>query len=415
MNLITPHRHITRDPIFRLLFFNMALVILGYAIGVLTGLASVGPMRVVKYSVLLGSILYLSQINILVLRLLAHYLKTLFTLSATFLFFALLTESPSDSLIQVLTYIIPFLYVAFSLGYLLLRYPLPETLHAFISAINWVYLVPIVSFFATGGKLTDTNIYFISAENEDSAFVSNHYGWSGTLFLLSGLDLLRNASLPRWRRVAIITFGLIAAYLVLISGNRTSWLSLVLVGLIFIFRYRSISIYQKVLLFLIPLGMVYYLSRVPSSALNSRFEKTEKQQKKGEPRLNRSATLIEYFNANPALWVTGIGMFNKKKVKAITGWAGYHNSYFEVLFGAGIVVFTFFMYIIVVRPFWYYIRYFSTHYLFFLPLLIIPYFESNLTGGQFLFFPWFISTLLMSYSTTFAETKKLMSELPSQN
>jgi hypothetical protein len=388
----------------------MALVILGYGLGVFTGMASVGPMRLVKYAVLFLSILFVLKLSQPVLRVLAYYMQALFVLSFTFVLFSLFTADPLGSALRVLTFIVPFLYVAFSVGYLLLYYPMREVIHAFINIINWVYLIPIVSYFITGGQLTDTNIYHISSESEDTAFVSNHYGWSGTLFLLTGFDLLRNASLPRWRMLVIVLFGAVAAYLVLISGNRTSWLSLTLVGLVFIFKYRRIALYQKVLLSLVPLGMVYYLAQDPTSALNSRLEKTQVQRKKGESRLNRSASLIRYFNENPDLWITGIGMFNTARIEAISGWSGYHNSYYEVLFGSGVVVFAFFMYIVVVRSLWYYLRVFATYYLFFLPLLVIPFFESNLTGGQFLFFPWFIMVITLSYSRKFVEIKNTIEQ-----
>jgi hypothetical protein len=36
------------------------------------------------------------------------------------------------------------------------------------------------------------------------------------------------------------------------------------------------------------------------------------------------------------------------------------------------------------------------NYILIIPLIIIPYFESNITGGQFLFFPWFILMLLLN-------------------
>ncbi len=403
-----PTRTVSGDFIFRLLFLNMGLVIVGYALGVWTNMASVGPMRIVKYSILLFSILYLLKTNLNLLRLLSHYLQGLFVLSAVFLVFALFTADPVSSLVQILTYIVPFLYVAFSVGYLLLHYSLVDVLHAFINAINWVYFIPIVSFFLTGGKLTDTNIYYTSTENEEAAFVSNHYGWAGTLFLLTGMDLLRNVSLPWWRKLVLMAFGVIAAYLVLISGNRTSWLSLGVVALVFIFKYKGVYFYQKALLSLLPLGLIFYLLQDPTSALNSRLEKTRVQQKKGEARTNVSLQMISYFNKTPDLWVTGIGMFNKLKIKTITGWTGYHNSYYEVLFGSGVIVFAFFMYLVIARSLWYYLRIFATYYLFFLPLLIIPFFESNLTGGQFLFFPWFSMAILLSYSRSFAEIHQLL-------
>lgn len=405
MNDALARKAVSKDLVFRLLFLNMGLVIVGYALGVLTGMASVGPMRWLKYGVLLLSVLYLLKTNLLVLRLLASYMQAVIALSALFILFALLGSDSSLSVPRVLTYVFPFLYVAFSVGYLLLLYPTRQVLHAFINAINWIYFIPIVSFFVTGGKVTDTNIYDVYDKNEDTAFVSNHYGWASTLFLLTALDLLRNVSLPGWRRLMLGAFGLAAIYLVLISGNRTSWLSLMVVALVFIFKYRKIALYQKVMLSLLPLGLVFYLLQDPDSAINARLEKTRTQQKKGEPRAEASKKMIALFNTSPDLWLTGIGIFNKKRIEAITGWSGYHNSYFEVLFGAGLPVFIFFLYLIVLRPGWYYIRYFATYYLFFFPLLIIPFFESNLTGGQFLFFPWFIMAILISYSRAFAKIR----------
>ena len=405
MNLPPSHKTVARDPVFRLLVLNMGLVILGYALGVLTGMASVGPMRIVKYSVLAASILYLLYSNLLVLRLLARYLQLLFGLSASFVLFSLLSDAPLVSILGVLTYLVPFLYVAFSVGSLLLRHPIQQVLHAFISAINWVYFLPIVSYFVTGGSLSETNIYGAENANEEGAFVSNHYGWASTLFLLTGLDLLRNVPLSWWRKTMLIAAGPVAFYLVLVSGNRTSWLSLAVVALVFIFKYRKIRFYQKALLSLLPLGLIFYLAQDPDSAINARLEKTRVQQKKGEPRAKVSGRMIAHFNASPSLWLTGVGVLNKDKIRSIIGWPGYHNSYFEVLFGAGVMVFALFFYLIVVRPGWYYFRYFSTYYLFFFPLLIIPYFESNLTGGQFLFFPWFAMAILMGYSRTFAKVR----------
>lgn len=283
MNQAPPSKSVSRDPVFRLLYFNMGLVIVGYALGVLTGMVSVGPMRVVKYSFLLISILYLLTIDLVIFRLLKNYLQALTAFSFLFVIFALLSSDPVASIGKVLTYVIPFLYLAFSVGYLLLKYPTLEVNHAFINAINWVYFIPVISYFLTGGKITDTNIYSIEEQSEDTAFVSNHYGWAGTIFLLTALDLLRNVSLPWWRKGVLAVFGVIAVYLVFISGNRTSWLSLALVTLVFVFRYQKIPFYQKILLSLLPLGIVFYLVQDPDSAINNRLEKTQTQQKKGNP------------------------------------------------------------------------------------------------------------------------------------
>lgn len=396
---------VTNDLVFRLLFLNLGLVIVGYALSVLTDRGSVGLMRSLKYLVLAVSMLHLLKVNFNVLRLLSRYMRELFLLSILFIIFALMSYDPLASVLKVLTYVVPFLYVSFAVGYLLLRFPTQTVLLALINSVNWVYFIPVVSYFVSGGKFTDTNIYNPASHEEGTVFISNHYGWASTIFLLTGLDLLRNRVLPAWRKLLLSAASPVALYLVLISGNRTSWLSLAVVALVFIFRYRRISFYWKVALSLLPMALVLYLLQDPDSAINTRVEKTRIQQNKGEPRAELSGKVVHYFNESPHLWVTGIGVFNKEKVLEISGWSGYHNSYYEVLFGAGVIVFAFFFYLIVIRPGWYYFRFFSTRYLCFLPLLIIPFFESNLTGGQFLFFPWFIMAILMGYSRTFAKIK----------
>ncbi|MBB5284962.1 hypothetical protein HNQ92_003110 [Rhabdobacter roseus] len=383
----------------------MALVIVGYALAVLSGMASVGPMRLIKYGVLAFSLIYLIRLNIHLLRLVVHYAQSVFILSLVLFLFSVFTPEPLISMVRALTFIVPFLYVALTVGSLLLSYPIKEILGAFLSSINWVYMIPLVSFFLTGGSLSNTNIYFISSENEGNAFVSNHYGWSGTIFLVTGIDLLRSQSLPFWRRWLIIAFCGVAMYLVLISGNRTSWLSLSFVALLFTFRYQRFPIYYKFLLALLPLGLIIFLLKDPKSALNARVKKTEVQAKKGEARAGVARSMITHFKSQPSLWVTGIGIFNKRKIKSITSWGGYHNSYFEVLFGTGLLMFSFFFYLIVIRPGWNFMRFFSEQYLFLPPFMIIPYFESNLTGGQFLFFPWFMMILLMGYARIFAKLK----------
>jgi hypothetical protein len=402
---------IRRHPLLRLLFLNLALVIIGYALCVLTNFASVGPMRVVKYGVLGISILILLKQNIGLLRLVWEQMQRVRLLVIVFLGLALFTTDPADSLSRTLTYLVPFLYIVFSVGFLLVRYPIREVLHEFLHMLNWVYFLPIASYFVTRGSLADTNIYYISAEGEGTAFVSNHYGWASTLFLVSGLDLLRNQPLPIWRRVFIILFSGVALYLILISGNRTSWLSLLCVGLVFVFRYRRMALYQKVLVALLPLGLIGYLLQDPDSALNNRIQKTKVQNRKGETRAKTAVLMINFFNEYPSNWITGIGLFNHSKIRNILSGRGYHNSYFEILFGAGGVVFGYFFYLFVFRPLYVYLRYFAHYYLFFLPLIIISYFESNLTGGQFLFFPWFIAVVLFSYCQQFVRLKERMEKL----
>ncbi len=402
---------IRKDLIFRLLMLNMALVIFGYAMAVMTSKATVEPMRIVKYLVLLVSFLAMLRIDYGLFRMIGIHIRSLLFLSLTFLLSSVFTEDPVESLGSVLTFLLPFTYIAYTVGYLCTRYSIKDTLDAILNGINWIYFIPVISFFITGGGFYNTNIYYLTNENDGTAFVSNHYGWSGTLFLVTGIDLLRNVRLPPWRRWLTAVTCCTSMYMVLISGNRTSWLSLIFVACIFIVRYNRLTFVQKALLLLIPLGLVLLLLKDPKSSLYSRARKTETQRKKGETRVKIGNTMFTHFRENPSRFVTGIGMFNKPGVKSLIGSTGYHNSYFEVLFGAGFLVAAFFAYLMITVPLWNYLRFFSRRYIFLAPLMIIPYFESNLTGGQFLFFPWTTMVLLMGFSVSFARQKETIRKI----
>ena len=71
------------------------------------------------------------------------------------------------------------------------------------------------------------------------------------------------------------------------------------------------------------------------------------------------------------------------------GLGSYHNSYFELLFGLGVPLFLLFLVFMLFEPLIQFFKRVSRYDLLFIPLAIIPFFEGNLTAGQFLFFPWF--------------------------
>ena len=116
--------------------------------------------------------------------------------------------------------------------------------------------------------------------------------------------------------------------------------------------------------------------------------------------------MFSYFNSHPLNWVTGIGVFNYSLIHGKTNVLTYHNSYWEILFGLGLPLFFAFLSFMVFRPLYRFIKFYSKYTLLFIPLLIIPYFESNLTAGQCLFFPWFTYMLLLNTKLKFWGKKK---------
>jgi O-antigen ligase len=76
---------------------------------------------------------------------------------------------------------------------------------------------------------------------------------------------------------------------------------------------------------------------------------------------------------------------------------GFHNSYAEVLFGSGVIVFVIFFFYYLIQPFVFFVRYVQKHYVSFFPIFIYPFFESNLTSGQFIYWPWMSGVILLYF------------------
>jgi hypothetical protein len=155
------------------------------------------------------------------------------------------------------------------------------------------------------------------------------------------------------------------------------------------------------LIFLISVPF-YFLTNLKdqkNSSVNFLIKKNEKQfetKEKAETRFVVANFAFDYFNNNPILWLTGVGLFNHAFIQGVTNLGAYHNSYWEILFGGGVLVFLFFLSVMILRPIYVFNKYIGNFGLIMIPLIIIPFFESNLTGGQFLFFPWFSIMLLMN-------------------
>ena len=127
-------------------------------------------------------------------------------------------------------------------------------------------------------------------------------------------------------------------------------------------------------------------------------QKNEQQLESGvEGRFDAFFVMLNYLEFNPSVWFYGVGMFNYEFLEK--GGAllhGYHNSYFDVLFGVGTIVFSFFIFFMVIWPLKIFWKTTASYSLLIFPLMIIPFFGSDLTAGQFLFFPWFAYMILLN-------------------
>jgi O-antigen ligase len=269
--------------------------------------------------------------------------------------------------------------------------------------------VPLISYLIFGGNLSDTNIYGL--DDTGQVFVSNHYGWSSALYILSFIYVFRNIKVKKYFLFLIISILVVALILLFSSANRASLISVALSVFPLVFRYKGIKRWYKVAFIIVFAGLLFYLLNRPDSAINFLIEKSKNQEAEGETRFKITALMLNYFNNNPLKWITGIGIFNYGIIRGKTNVLTYHNSYWEILFGLGLPLFFMFLTFMVFRPLYRFIRVYSKYTLLFIPLLIIPYFESNLTAGQFLFFPWFTYMLLLNAKFKYWNKRKVMSNV----
>jgi len=310
---------------------------------------------------------------------------------------ALGSTDPIFSLNRAQTFIVPFMYTFLSVSLLIYRYGQRYMLIRFSELVLLVYSIPVLSYLLFGGNFSGKSIYGISYESE-LVFASNHFGWSSAMLLISALFFWRTHNLRLLPKIAVIFLYLLAAYLVVVSANRTSMLAIALSLLVFFFRYKGVNLISKIILLTIPFAVFFYFRNQENSAVDFIIKRTQYQREVGgEGRLKRTEYLIEQFNRQPALWVSGAGIFDYSIFQqGDEGFGGYHNSYWELLFGLGIPLFLLFMRFMLFIPTLQFIRRISRFDFVFIPLALIPFFESNLTGGQFLFFPWFIYIFILN-------------------
>ena len=302
---------------------------------------------------------------------------------------------PDFAMSRFLT-MVPFLVYLFLFArHIKATYSAREGLLRVILVCGYAYLFPVAMFFYSGGA-GQSNIY---GQHSDG-FYSNQFGWASAIVVTCMLDALGNIGGRSWLMRGIALAGLFGAlYLALISGARSSYLSIACTFATLIIFNRSVGLPVKAVLVGLAIGSVAYLLLDQNSAINQRAMKTQTQIKKGEGRLVSARMALEAFTEKESLYLTGLGFdsfiegvyeVTKKEPEEV------HNSYLEVFFDSGAIVFLWLILGIVLPSLFQFYRFHSGSFTFLPTFLIIPYFESNYGAGQFLFFPWMF--ILMYYT-----------------
>lgn len=361
--------------------------------GTSLGLQIVPLIRTFKLVFLIGSLIYIIKENSVNINFLSNK-KSIITVIIGVSVLAFFAEDPFPALYRSLTFVYPLLYILFSVNYLL-RYGAFNVLIALSYAILLAYAFVPISYFLFGEGTGQANIY---GHQEGDFFVSNHYGWGSAMFILSALTLLRFFPLKFYLRLALYLYLPFVFYLLIISGNRAGILAVFLALIIFLFKDQFARISTKIALIMGAVFIYGFIAVQENSVVDFLEEKNRTQLETGqEGRLIGTEAMLRSFEITPVYWFTGVGMFDYTQLHRYGGiLATYHNSYWEILFGSGIIIFVIFLYFMVIHPFRVFWNLTSSYSLLFIPLLIIPLFESNLTAGQFLFFPWFTYMVLLN-------------------
>lgn len=380
-----------------LLFLNMALVVFGYGLAVLTAKASVGPMAIVKPIVLVLSMYYvLKKKKNLKFSPVFSSGQVPLIFSGFVILSVFWSEEMAKSFYNAATFVFPMIYVYISVDLLIRKYGMQETMMLFHKMLILTFSIPLIAYLITTPSLADTNIYGYDEES-GQAFYSNHYGWASVILILAIIGIYKHIKLNFFAHLIAIIAILLSTYLLLISGSRSSMVSLALAIVVMLVRFKGISFYYKAFIVIFSMVGISYLLADPESGLNVAINRTEIQREQGEARVDISNVMFSRFEEKPELWIRGLGFYNHKFLQnSPVSLKAYHNSYWEILFGLGLPLFMVFLYFMLFRPMLNYAFYFSKWVLVFPPIVIIPYFESNITAGQFLFFPWFTFMLLLN-------------------
>lgn len=384
---------LVKDLNFRLLSLNMLLVLLGYASANILGPEVFNLIKIVRTILLfisIGFILYYNGFS--TKRILNHqsiYIIIFFIFMGSFF-----GKDPFLSLYKGLTFMVPFLYVVYCINYLL-KYDALNLLIGLSMMIMLVYLIAPISYLFFGADLSSTMIYGVQ---EGEAFASNNYGWSSIIYILSAITVLKYYPLKIIYRITILLLLPLVFYLLIISGSRSGMLALALAFFFFIIKDKHIGFSYKIIFSILPVLILFYISTKDNSVFEFLQNKNERELETGvEGRYDSFLIMTDYLKHNPTNWFYGNGMFNYdilEKEGALLN--GYHNSFFDILFGVGFIVFFFFIFFMVIWPLKIFWRTTASYSLLIFPLMLIPFFESDLTVGQFLFFPWFAYMILLN-------------------
>jgi O-antigen ligase len=385
-----------------LFFINVLLVVVGYWTANMAkefySLLKLGRIALLLYSIFL---LYNSTRPVrYLLRTSFWYVVPVFGL--LFLPSILLSDYLAASLFRLFTILIYLFYLEYFFRITSATHPTLDRHFILIEVLRLVYFVPVVLYFVNTPTLTETNIY--GDQSAELGLTSNNFGWAASFYFLLTIDRLKNfPSKKLFVLIDVLTLP-VALYLVVISGSRSSALTIALGGVLLILLRKNISFSLKTGM-LIAMTFLYLL--VVSSqnlALNRHQGGPKRSVVKKESRLLMWNDILSIVSERPQVLLFGVGPDNSMEAINHYKHRSYkvhpHNTYIIVFFESGIVCFAWFLFFFVAKPLLYYLRNDAAQFSYILHPFVISFFDHNLGPGQFLAFPLFSLVFFYLYRSS---------------
>jgi hypothetical protein len=403
-NLIDYWKQLRKDQHLLIFTVNAFLVVFGYYIGnvlpVLFPIVKVLKMGVLIYAV--GT------------QVVFHYNFPIgdkgMKMGWIYLYLALIlctipfSFDPTESFSRYITYLGGIVYIALFSKYVFAKYKFQDSVQLFSLICVISYLLPVLVAIVRLPFLASVQfqIYGDKAIARNLGFMSNNFGWAGTIVFMSFFMLLTNtivANKVKWTFISIMLF---CVFMILVSESRSSLLIMAL-SLMLIVGGPRVSVGYKALTVLAILGVFlvnlqFELIDLDSTRFNDKLlgDKTNLG-KEFRVRVFENTRNFFYFHQEYYFHGFGWGVFVPAYQQFVdsTNDMDMHNTYLQLLYESGLFVFIVFLLVFFLPAaikFFLYLR----QYLVFLPFVILPYFENNLNSGQFVFFPFMFTLFYLS-------------------
>jgi hypothetical protein len=303
---------------------------------------------------------------------------------------------PTESFSRYITYLGGIIYIALFSKYVFAKYKFHDSVQLFSLICVISYLLPVLVAVVRLPFLASVQfqIYGDKAIARNLGFMSNNFGWAGTIVFMSLFMLLTNTNVFNKLKWTFIGLMLFCVFLILVSESRSSLLIMALSIIMIIAGprvspgYKIVTVVAIIAVFLI--NFQFGLIDLDSSRFNDKLlgDKTNLG-KEFRVQVFENTKNFFYFHQQYYLHGFGWGVFVPAYQQFVdsTNDMDMHNTYLQLLYESGVFVFIIFLLVFFIPAA---IKYFVflSKYLIFLPFVILPYFENNLNSGQFVFFPF---------------------------